>query len=86
MHNTLKNFSALEKGLMVRKEKNDGYDKKAPTGGIYEIKSNVLVKIHYINHSQGRFSEKLHEIYGTFYIKGKRGQNTTYCEIPNLQQ
>jgi hypothetical protein len=25
-----------EKGQTVRKEKNDGYDKKAPTGDIYE--------------------------------------------------
>jgi hypothetical protein len=38
MHDALKNFSAPEKGPTVRKVKNDGYGKKAPTGGIYEIK------------------------------------------------
>jgi hypothetical protein len=86
MHDTLKNFSAPEKGPTVRKEKNDGYDKKAPTGGIYEIKWNILVKLYCINHSQGSFSEKLHDIDGTFYIKGKHGHNTTYCEIANLQR
>jgi hypothetical protein len=36
MHDTLKKFQCTEKGQTVRKVKNDGYDKKAPTGGIYE--------------------------------------------------
>jgi len=50
----LEKLNALEKGLMVRKSekmKNDGYGKKAPTGVIYEIEWNVLIKCHFINHS-----------------------------------
>jgi hypothetical protein len=35
MHDTLKKFSAPEKGQTIRKEKNDSYGKKAPTSGIY---------------------------------------------------
>ena len=38
LHDALKNFSAPEKGPTDRKEKNDGYKKKAQIGGIYEIK------------------------------------------------
>jgi hypothetical protein len=86
MHDALKKFSAPEKGQTVRKAKNDGYGKKAPTGSIYKIKWNILVNIYFINCIQGRFFEKLHDIYGTFYIKGQRGHIITYCEIANLQR
>jgi hypothetical protein len=86
MHDALKNFSAQEKGQTLKKEKNDSYGKKVPTCNIYEIKWNILVNIYYINRNQGSFSENLHKIYRTFYIKGQHRHITTYCEITNLQQ
>jgi hypothetical protein len=81
----LKNSAHRKKDKRSEKQKFTITTKRCQLATFMKIKWNVLVNLYCIDCSEGSFFEKFHDIYGTFYIKGRRRQITTYYEIAYLQ-